>query len=226
MQTSLVPAEKGGLSANALKYIAAAAMLVDHIAWCFVETYSVLGQIMHVVGRLTAPIMCYFIAEGYYYTRNVKKYLLRLGIFAVISWFPFVYMEYGTPPIYFDSGGKLTVIPIQGGYFHVLSRLVGVSCHTQREGEPVRKGFAVGTDIFVIVYRGLAFFGNCLDNNFRQKPRRQEKAAAVLRGIGGNNERVAPADNARERGVVSIRRTACGCSAVFLQWRAGRRRKF
>lgn len=116
-QTSLAPAEKSGLSANALKYIAIAAMLIDHIAWCFVETYSVLGQLMHVIGRMTAPIMCFFIAEGYHYTRNVKKYLLRLGIFAFISWFPFVYMEYGTLPIFFDSSGELEIIPIQGVIF-------------------------------------------------------------------------------------------------------------
>lgn len=93
--TELTMTEKHGLSANALKYIAIAAMLIDHIAWCFVDTYSFWGQVMHVIGRLTAPIMCYFIAEGYHYTKNVKKYLLRLGVFAVISWFPFVFMETG-----------------------------------------------------------------------------------------------------------------------------------
>lgn len=93
--TELTTTEKHGLSANALKYIAIAAMLTDHIAWCFVDTYSFLGQLMHVIGRITAPIMCYFIAEGFHYTKNVKKYLLRLGVFAVISWFPYVFMETG-----------------------------------------------------------------------------------------------------------------------------------
>lgn len=86
---------KKGLSANALKYIAVAAMLIDHIAWSFVPFGSFAGQLMHVIGRLTAPIMCYCIAEGYYHTRNVKKYALRLGIFAVISHFPFMFFETG-----------------------------------------------------------------------------------------------------------------------------------
>lgn len=40
---------------------------------------------LHIIGRLTAPIMWFFISEGYHYTHNIKKYLLRLGIFAVIS---------------------------------------------------------------------------------------------------------------------------------------------
>lgn len=88
-----------GLSSTALKYIAIAAMLIDHIAWCFVDTYSAVGQLMHIIGRITAPVMCFFIAEGYNHTRNVKKYLLRLGIFALISWFPFVYMETGQLPV-------------------------------------------------------------------------------------------------------------------------------
>lgn len=131
--TELAVTEKRGLSANTLKYFAIAAMLIDHIAWCFVETYSVLGQIMHVIGRLTAPIMCYFIAEGYYYTKNVKKYLLRLGIFAVISWAPFLFMEFGTFPVYyFSQGGQAIIYPMQGViYTFFLGLLALVVIHSE-----------------------------------------------------------------------------------------------
>lgn len=113
------------LCANALKYIAVAAMLIDHIAWCFVDTYSVLGQIMHIIGRLTAPIMCYFIAEGYHYTRNIKKYVLRLFIFALISWFPFVYMETGQLPLRFVNG-KMVINPVQGVIFTLFLGLLAL----------------------------------------------------------------------------------------------------
>ena len=85
----------GFLNRNQLKYLVIAAMLIDHIAWAFVPTASLLGQAMHIVGRLTGPTMAYMLAEGYHYTRNVKKYALRLGIFAVISWLPFSYFERG-----------------------------------------------------------------------------------------------------------------------------------
>lgn len=85
--------EKRGLDANVLKYIAVVAMLIDHIAWAFVPFNTVLGQAMHFIGRLTAPIMCFFIAEGFFHTRNVGKYMLRLGIFAVISHIPFLMVE-------------------------------------------------------------------------------------------------------------------------------------
>lgn len=100
-------AERKGLSANILKYIAIIAMTIDHIGWAFVPFDTVLGQTMHFIGRFTAPIMCYLIAEGYYYTKNVNKYLFRLGIFAVISHFPFVIAEFLTERPVDIINGKL-----------------------------------------------------------------------------------------------------------------------
>ena len=86
---------KTGTSWNSyiIKLFAITAMLIDHIAWAFVPTLSPLGQVMHIIGRITAPVMCYFIAEGYYHTRSVKKYALRLFVFAAISYIPFVLFE-------------------------------------------------------------------------------------------------------------------------------------
>ena len=46
-------------------------------------------MLLRVPGRIVAPIMCYMIAEGYHKTSNVKKYILRLLIFAVISHLPY-----------------------------------------------------------------------------------------------------------------------------------------
>lgn len=77
--------ENNGLSANQLKWIAIICMLIDHFAWVFVPTQSITGFIMHTIGRTTAPIMFFFVAEGYEKTSNVYKYALRLGIFAIIS---------------------------------------------------------------------------------------------------------------------------------------------
>jgi hypothetical protein len=73
-------------------------MLADHIAWTFVPTESVLAFGMHLFGRLTAPIMCFFIAEGYVHTTNLRKYFIRMAVFSVISGW-----AYG----FYESGGKL-----------------------------------------------------------------------------------------------------------------------
>ena len=83
------------INRNALKYIAIVAMLIDHIAWAFVPTGSVLGQIMHFFGRLTGPTMAYMLYEGYIHTKNVKKYAIRLGVFALLSWLPYSLLETG-----------------------------------------------------------------------------------------------------------------------------------
>lgn len=81
------------LDSNMLKFIAIAAMTADHIAWLLFPGYPTdpLPIILHIIGRLTCPIMCFFIAEGYHYTRDVKKYTARLFVFAVISHFAYLF---------------------------------------------------------------------------------------------------------------------------------------
>lgn len=86
---------KQKLSANGLKILALIAMTVDHMAFLFVDAHSSLYYFMRIFGRLTAPIMAFFIAEGFQHTRSRKKYFLRLAVFALISQ-PFYYsMVYG-----------------------------------------------------------------------------------------------------------------------------------
>lgn len=67
-------------------------MTIDHIAWLLYPGYSreILPIVLHIIGRLTCPIMCYFIAEGYHHTKDINKYTKRLFLFAVISHFPYV----------------------------------------------------------------------------------------------------------------------------------------
>lgn len=81
------------LDANMLKLIAILAMTADHLAWLLFPGYSTapIALFLHVIGRLTCPIMCYFIAEGYHYTRSVRRYAARLFIFAFISHFAYIF---------------------------------------------------------------------------------------------------------------------------------------
>ncbi|MBR4766279.1 MAG: conjugal transfer protein TraX, partial [Clostridia bacterium] len=87
-----------GLNSNALKLIAIAAMTVDHFTWAvFPGTQSVWYVIaLHIIGRLTAPIMWFFIAEGCRKTHDIKKYALRMLIFAVVSHFAYCF-AFGIP---------------------------------------------------------------------------------------------------------------------------------
>lgn len=88
-----------GLSANAIKTVAILAMVVDHAARAFVaDYYSPLGLCLHMVGRITGPVMFFFIAEGYHRTRRMNRYTLRLGLFALASYLPFIWFRTGALP--------------------------------------------------------------------------------------------------------------------------------
>lgn len=80
-----------GLNSNQLKLIAILAMTLDHLVWILFPGYDTRWFVLlaHIIGRLTAPIMWFSIAEGYHHTRSVKKYALRLFTLAVISHFAY-----------------------------------------------------------------------------------------------------------------------------------------
>lgn len=84
---------KKGLNSNALKTIAVIAMTIDHITSHVCPNYphELLPVLLRIIGRLTCPIMCYCIAEGYHYTKNIRKYTFRLFLFAFISHFAYVF---------------------------------------------------------------------------------------------------------------------------------------
>ena len=93
-----------GLSTADLKLIAIIAMTIDHLTWLFFPGLQRVWYVclLHIIGRLTAPIMWFFIAEGSHYTKNPKKYITRLFVFAIISHFAYSF-AFGLNPIPFKS---------------------------------------------------------------------------------------------------------------------------
>lgn len=90
--------KKLSLDRTQLKLIAIISMVIDHSAWGFLDFYTPLAQFLHVCGRLTVPIMCFFIAEGFRKTSDIKRYIQRMGIYAIASMIPFYiffHEEYG-----------------------------------------------------------------------------------------------------------------------------------
>lgn len=80
-----------GINSNILKLIAIISMTFDHVAWAVFPGFSThpLAVIMHIFGRIACPIFCFFIVQGYIYTKNFKKYFCRILIFAIISHVPY-----------------------------------------------------------------------------------------------------------------------------------------
>ena len=96
---------KKTLNGDQLKLIAILAMTVDHVTDLIYPGFPAVPAaiLLHIIGRLTAPIMWFFISEGFHYTHDIKKYLLRLGGFAVISHFAYCF-AFGIDPVPFRSG--------------------------------------------------------------------------------------------------------------------------
>lgn len=108
LQTGNPDGMKKGISGSTIKIIAVIAMLIDHTAavilmrWMvaggqlpfmnWITDYSLLyyvNVVMRGIGRLGFPIFCFLLVEGFQRSRNVRKYAMRLGLFALISEIPF-----------------------------------------------------------------------------------------------------------------------------------------
>lgn len=80
------------LSTAALHVLAMAFMLLDH-SWATIFP----GQVwMTCVGRIAFPIFAFMLVEGYFHTHNLKKYMFRMLVFAIISEIPFNLMYGGS----------------------------------------------------------------------------------------------------------------------------------
>lgn len=127
--------KKKGISGSTVKIIAVVAMLIDHIGAALLTRMLIVNGLfevsesgdlnrmmqwitenaglyygmmaMRMIGRLGFPIFCFLLVEGFQKTRNVKKYALRLGLFALISEIPFdlacsgKVLEFGYQNVYF-----------------------------------------------------------------------------------------------------------------------------
>jgi len=98
------------ITGGMLKWIAIIFMAIDHIGAAILENFVLnawnaspsgnyfqgqwhqiyrLDQIIRYIGRPAFPIFCFLLVEGFLHTHDVKKYAIRLGIFALVSEIPF-----------------------------------------------------------------------------------------------------------------------------------------
>ena len=84
--------------ASVLKWIALITMLIDHIGASTLKfllhgakegTLFNVYDVFRDIGRIAFPIYIFMLVEGMQHTRSKKRYLLRMGLFALISEVPF-----------------------------------------------------------------------------------------------------------------------------------------
>lgn len=124
-QTTKIGIRLPQLSGNALKWIAALSMLLDHIGASLIEggffhvspadgismpdisaasAQSIMAVflmqadfLLRLVGRLSFPLFCFLLVEGFLHTHNFRRYALRLLLFAFLSEIPFDLALFGVP---------------------------------------------------------------------------------------------------------------------------------
>ncbi len=128
--TTIKPVKNAGkISGSTLKIIAMACMLIDHTAAVLFDRILIsrgllnavnasdggasflstgntaviyyADMIMRAIGRISFPIFCFLLIEGFMHTHDVKKYALNLGIFALVSEIPFD-LAFAGKPFYLD----------------------------------------------------------------------------------------------------------------------------
>ena len=91
------------LSGSAIKIIAAVSMICDHVAKHILVHYdfakvpafvfhgrgvNLLFLMSSVIGRLAFPLFAFLAVEGYIHTRDLRRYVINLLIFAVLTAIP------------------------------------------------------------------------------------------------------------------------------------------
>ncbi|MGX8715219.1 MAG: TraX family protein [Lachnospiraceae bacterium] len=108
------------MSGLVLKVFALVCMIIDH-AGASIWRYSEYYMTLRIIGRLAFPIYCFLIAEGYVHTGNVRKYALRMLVFAAVSEIPFNMTLYGR---FFGSQH-------QNVFFTLLFSIIGIWLYEQ-----------------------------------------------------------------------------------------------
>lgn len=105
---------KPALGRTSLKGIAVLTMLCDHMA-CVLLTdpqWGDLYRFMRMIGRVSFPIFCFVLVQGFLTTSDIRKYISRLFGFAVLSEIPF---DLAFSGCFFDWGSQNVIFTLLTG---------------------------------------------------------------------------------------------------------------
>lgn len=155
---AVVQKKRFGISATTLKIIAVIFMLFGLVSTYILETHvfdvtalpsdgssdgftlpHILDLIFFLIGGLAFPIFCFLIVEGMQHTSDIKKYILRLLVFAVITEFIFD----------IAGGNGLFYLKEQNVMFTLLISLVTIAGISKYTGNLLAQSICFFIGIFV-----------------------------------------------------------------------------
>jgi len=89
------------INGSVLKWIAVITMVIDHTGVAVIARvmasagpestvpWETIYSTMRMIGRISFPLFCFLLTEGFFHTRSRRKYGIRLLIFALLSEVPF-----------------------------------------------------------------------------------------------------------------------------------------
>lgn len=140
------------LTGNSLKIIACVSMFIDHLSKIFLsailtnlfwmaengeipfEQYQAISDFvrfrLYAIGTIAFPIFCFLLVEGFAYTKNRRRYIGSMLIFAFISELPFdlgffseLSSRQGTFPFYFQYQNVFFTLFLGLSCLYILERL-------------------------------------------------------------------------------------------------------
>lgn len=150
--------DRFGISSAVLKWIAVISMVIDHFA-CAVYPYIQgsnikVYDILRDIGRIAFPIYCFLLVEGFFYTKNVWKYLRNLLLFALASEIPFNMAVFGH--VFYPKGQNI--------YFSLALGICAMILLKRFEGFRLRQ--LVGQAVIVLLF---LFLGEYLEVDYHWK---------------------------------------------------------
>jgi len=88
-----------------IKLVAIILMVIDHVGLLFFPQIL----LFRAVGRLAFPLFAWLLANGAYYSKDTKKYLTRLFLFALVAQIPFILMNRLNDPSFWELNVLFTL---------------------------------------------------------------------------------------------------------------------